>query len=104
MEYNSKWWVNRPGDGSTISFLEFEAKRLLGGLIHRRGSEEDPAPRRQDVARTERLPSQSVTGEMEELADELDFHLFGSKLRNPSGQRREKFSSRLIISNIGTIV
>ena len=52
------------------SYLEFEAKWFLGGLIHRRGVEEDSTPGRQDMARWERLLSQSMAGEMEELAHE----------------------------------
>jgi len=42
----------------------------LGGLIHRRGIEGATAPGRQDVARYERFPSQSMGGEMEEATDE----------------------------------
>jgi hypothetical protein len=42
------------------SYLESEAKWFLGRLIHRRGIEEDSTPGRQDMARWERLPSQSM--------------------------------------------
>jgi len=70
------------------SDLEFEAKWFLGGLIHRRGIKEDSAPGRQAMARWERLPSQPMAGEMEELTHE---RFDGSPIRrvSQSSGRRE---------------
>jgi hypothetical protein len=42
----------------------------LEEIIHRRDIEEETVPGRQEVAMSERSPSQSMTEEMEQLADE----------------------------------